>query len=329
MRVATSLYLQFRHPSCRRASLAALALSACLCAAVEARAQDEELIEAEAPALPVTAPGEIPLGSVGGMGDVNLYPRRIVMGSSQRVASVGLFNRTTDPGDYEIGVADMMMTPQGQLVPVENLPPGTSTDRLRPASSFLRWSPRRVELLGSEAQTVRIMARPPADLPPGEYRTHFQVISIPRDTDDGFSIEQAVGVANNTGGNIGVVIRPRFGLSIPIIIRVGETTLQVALSDVQLTRADDGPHLAVTLNRSGNRSAYGDVEVTGPGFGGPIAVARGIGVYPEIDSRRVNLTFAEGFDQTRLRPGTRLTIRFIDDDVTPGDILAQQEFTVP
>ena len=44
MRVATSLYLQFRHPSCRRASLAALALSACLCAAVEARAPRVSLV---------------------------------------------------------------------------------------------------------------------------------------------------------------------------------------------------------------------------------------------------------------------------------------------
>lgn len=327
MRVANLGHYRFRDIIARR--LGTLALAACLGAGgiAPVHAQDEAIDEA--PPLPVAAPGQAPAGSVGGMGDVNLYPRRIVMDGSQRVASVGLFNRTAAPGDYEISVADLMMTPDGQLRPLEALPPGTPTGRLQSASAFIRWSPRRVELPGSEAQTVRIMARPPADLPPGEYRTHFQVISIPRDTDEGFTIEQAVGVAGDNGGNIGVVIRPRFGLSIPVIIRVGETTLQVALSEIALARATDGLHLGVTINRSGTRSAYGDIEVTTPGFDGPVAVARGVGVYPEIDARRVDLPFVEGFDQARLRPGTRLTIRFIDDDVAPGETLAQQEFTVP
>ena len=73
---------------------------------------------AQSAARPAQAPpaAETPAGSVGGMGDVNLYPKRVVIDSKQRVASVGLFNRAAAQGEYEISVTDMMMTPEGRLV---------------------------------------------------------------------------------------------------------------------------------------------------------------------------------------------------------------------
>lgn len=281
------------------------------------------------PPLPQVAAGAAPDGAVGGMGDINLYPRRIVMNASDRVTSVGIYNRTTNTGDYEISVADMVMGADGGLYQLGNLPTTVTTDRLQPASSFLRWSPRRVTLLGSESQTVRIMARPPEGLPDGEYRSHFMVVSVPPVSEQGLTIEQATGQTSTGSGDIGVTITPRFGLSIPIIVRVGQTTLDVTLSSPRVTRVAEGTFIEVDVNRSGTRSAYGDLEVTAPGFAGPVAVARGVGVYPEIDSRHVILRLAEGVDPARLVPGLRLAIRFVDDDVTPGQTLAQQDFTVP
>ena len=302
----------------KRPALLASFLMALACAG-PAHAQDAAAEE------PVT----IPEGSVGGMGDINLFPRRIVLDGRERIATVGLYNRTANEGDYEIGISNMVMAPNGQIFAVDSLPAGVSTERLQAADEMLRWSPRRVTLLGNEAQTVRIMARTPADLPPGEYRSHFSVTSIPRDVEGGLSIEDAVLGETDGGSDIGVVIRPRFGIAIPVIVRVGETTLDVSLSDVALVNTEQGPMFTVTINRSGTRSAYGDVIVTMRGQDTPMAVARGVGVYPEVDSRPIMVALDPEFDASLIRQGAVIRIDYIDDDVSPGSSLDSVEFAVP
>jgi hypothetical protein len=310
---------------------------AALCVASSALGQSlaleaaEEVTPTEAAAAepPTVKPGEVPAGSVGGMGDINIYPRRIVMDERQRVASVGLYNKLPFEGEYEISVANMVMTESGQIIPFSNLPDSGATSGVKTASDMLRWSPRRVLLLGSEAQTVRIMARPPANLPDGEYRAHFTVVSVPGDVDDGFSINDAVGGNNQAAGNVGVTIRPRFGISIPVIVRVGSTTLEVGLSDFSIVRGEGSPQVSLTITRSGTRSAYGDLIVTAPGQDAPLVVARGIGVYPEIDARKVRLAINPEFDISKLTSGMTLTATFVDDDVAPGNTLARQTFVVP
>lgn len=282
------------------------------------RAQDE-----------TTATTNIPEGAVGGMGDINLYPRRIVIDGRQRIATVGIYNKTANEGDYEITITNMVMAPTGRIFAVEQLPEGVDAANLKAADSMLRWSPRRVTLLGNEAQTVRIMARPPADLPPGEYRSHFSVVSIPRDVEGGFTIEDAVKGETGSDTGIGVLIRPRFGISIPVIVRVGDTTLDVNLSRIAMFGTEQGPMIGVTIERSGTRSAYGDIVVSMKGQSEPVAIARGIGVYPEIDSRPYVLALNPEFDASLLVSGAVLKIDYIDDDVSPGSILASQEFSVP
>ncbi|KWV91483.1 hypothetical protein [Erythrobacter sp. YT30] len=294
-------------------------------AAQEAPEDEAELV---APPIPEVEAGEVPDGSVGGMGDINLYPRRIIMDRRSRIASVGIYNKTAFDGDYEISITDMVMLNSGNVVPLDNIPAGVEAGEVKVASQMLRHSPRRVALLGSEAQTVRIMARPSADLPDGEYRAHFMVVSVPKNLDEGFSIEDAVSDNAADTGNVGVTIRPRFGISIPVIVRVGDTTLDVGLENIGFVQGERGPLLSMTITRSGTRSAYGDVVVTAPGQDEPLVIARGIGVYPEIDSRQVQLALNPEFDLTQLRAGMQLTATFVDDDVNPGETLARQDFVV-
>ena len=285
-------------------------------------------LEEAAPVIPDVEPGQAPQGSVGGMGDINLFTKRIVIDRRQRIASIGVYNKTANRGDYEISISDMLMTPEGRVIPIDNLPEGIVADRLLPASGMLRWSPRRVMLLGNEAQTVRIMARPPADLPPGEYRSHFMIVSVPEDS-GGLTIEQALEGGASENDSVGVVIRPRFGISIPVIVRIGETSLAVGLEVKGLVETDAGQALALTLNRSGTRSAFGDLVVSARGVSEPVAVSRGVGVYPEIDSRDVVIPINTELPAGTIRPGSILNVRFVDDDVNPGELLASQDYVVP
>ena len=279
------------------------------------------------PAPPLTPP-DAPADSVGGMGDVNLYPKRIIIDQRQRVATVGLFNRASATGSYEIKLTDMMMTPEGRLVDLASVTDPTVRDRVKTASSLLRWSPHRVVLGSHEAQTVRLMARVPPDLPPGEYRSHFSATAVPDIGSGGLSIEDAAG-AQKTGA-IGVTIVPRFGISIPVIVRIGETTVTAGLRDLSVTPLPDGGRvIALTITRSGNRSAYGDITVTPAGGKTRLAEIRGIGVYTEITQRSVQILVDPKSDPRLTTRGARLTVTYTDDDFAPGKILARQDFTVP
>jgi hypothetical protein len=275
-----------------------------------------------------TAGEQPPEGAVGGMGNINLYPKRVVIQDRQRIATVGLFNRSSAQGNYEIVLNDMMMTPAGTIVELDSVKDEAQRARVRTASALLRWSPRRIALPSNEAQTIRIMARIPPDLPPGEYRTHFSAVQVPAKAAGGLSIEDASG--SKTGSGIGVRIVPRFGITIPIIVRVGETTLATGLRDLSVKPLGKGRSgIALTITRSGTRSAFGNITVTAGGSSKPIAVIKGIGVYTELDQRPVTVPINPEVPASTYARGARLTVTYTDDDYRPGAILARQEFVVP
>lgn len=274
------------------------------------------------------AAAQPPAGSVGGMGDINLFPKRVVIDGRRAIATVGLYNKAASEGDYEIDIVDMMMTGDGQLVPLDSVPPGTDTSRVKTASPIIRYSPRRVLLRANKSQTIRIMARADATVPDGEYRSHFMAIAIPPTTEGGLSIENAVNGGQDNG--IGVTITPRFGISIPVIVRIGQTTLQAGLADFKVLTARDGTQaIQLAVTRSGTRSAFGDIEITAPGLKDPVAIARGVGVYPEVDQRTIVIPVDPAVAAQALKPGTRLKVTYTDDDFEPGARLAEQTFTVP
>lgn len=281
----------------------------------------------DAPDAP-PAPAALPAGAVGGMGDINLFPKRVVIDERTRIASVGLYNRAAAAGEYEITVNDMAMQRDGRLVELASVQDAAARDAVHTASGFLRWSPRHVALPASEAQMVRIMARVPPELPPGEYRSHFTVVSVPPET-GGTSIDEAAGAETNNG--IGVRIVPRFGISIPVIVRVGETTLTAGLKDLKLTNSQPGgpAALALTITREGTRSAFGDITITAAGAKKPVAEIKGIGVYTEIAERAVQVLIDPATEPRFLAKGTRWTVSYVDDDMSPGKVLARQEFIVP
>ena len=317
-----------RRPGARFAHLGRVALlvsvaGLCSIALSPSQAQNARLPPPEAGAVRAQAPK----GSVGGMGDVNIYPKRIVINERQRIATVGLFNRTSNTGDYEINVSDMAMTADGRLVDLASITDPAARQRIRAASTMVRWSPRRVTLAAYEAQTIRLMARVPPETQPGEYRTHFSATAVPP-ASAGTTIEQATGKGDSK--SISVTLVPRFGISIPVIVRIGQTTLTVGLRDMGLvTLPSGGKALQLTLLREGTRSAFGDIAIKAPGNKKPIAEIKGIGIYPEVDSRTVQVPFDALIDPRLYARGAKLTVTYTDDDFAPGNNLARQEFTVP
>jgi len=129
---------------------------------------------------------------------------------------------------------------------------------------------------------------------------------------------------------VGVRIIPRFGISIPVILRIGETSVSAGLQDFAIaTLREGGRAIALTITRTGNRSSFGDLVISAPNAKKPVAQAKGIGVYTEVDRRRVELPIDPSLDPRLTAHGARLTVTYTDDDSAPGKVLARQEFVVP
>lgn len=296
-----------------RAITGAAAALAALSAGASAQGQSQQQAQDSAASNTATSP------------DVNLTPRRVIFGPNDRgVKEITVFNRTNRTATYTIVLLDQVMTPEGALVNTERAPEAQKA-RFKSATSWVRYSPRQMTLGPNEAQTVRLQARRPADVPPGEYRTHFSVTAVPP-ADTGTDI--AAAATGAAGNDLQIRLTPVYGIMIPIIVRTDDLPAQASLSNVKLVQANGQKALQVAVNRTGDRSLYGGFEIFLLGSGSPKKVGgiKGLGVYGELDQRVVTLPLDP--DAPAIGPGSRVKIVYTDDELKPGTILAETEATL-
>jgi len=225
-------------------------------------------------------------------GNLLLTPRRIVFEGSTRSIDLNLANVGQDTATYAISIVQIRMTEEGNFETITEPDNGQNF-----AGQNLRFFPRSVTLGPNETQTVKIQLVRANQLATGEYRSHFYFRAVPKEKPLG---EEEVAVADpNT---ISVMLTPVFGITIPAIIRVGESTTKVNLSDISLDRLTDTvPRLSLTFNRGGNFSVFGDLAVDHISTQGKVTrvgAANGIAVYTPNTLRRFgfNLNNVAGVD---------------------------------
>jgi P pilus assembly chaperone PapD len=226
----------------------------------------KRLVAALAASLALLAPAHA------GVGDLLVAPTRIVLNGS-RGAEIVLSNIGDEVATYRISVELRRMKEDGTLddVPAAN-------DKEKAAQNMILYAPRRVTIAPGEPQTIRISARAPQGLADGEYRAHllFRAVPPPRPV-----------TAPREVRGIAFELIPIYGVTIPVVIRMGNLQAKVGIANVQLTRQDGRPAVSLDLTRSGDRSVFGDVRVFKPGVKDPIAVQRGVAVYTEIGTRHL------------------------------------------
>jgi hypothetical protein len=132
---------------------------------------------------------------------------------------------------------------------------------------------------------------------------------------------------NRDTTSVSVRLIPIFGITIPVIIRVGEPTTEVYISDLVLDKPEEGsPQLQMTFNRSGNMSVYGDLTVTHVSAEGTetiVGVVNGIAVYTPnaIRKFRLELNPPEGVS---LDSGKLLITYNAQSDVKPETYASAQ-----
>jgi hypothetical protein len=223
-------------------------------------------------------------------GNLLITPRRVVFEGNRRSFDLNLANIGSDTATYAISFVQIRMKEDGSFESITKPDPGQKF-----ADQNLRYFPRQVTLAPNESQVVKLQVLRANQLSPGEYRSHMYFRSIPK--------VKPLGEKDLVDSSaISVQITPIFGITIPIIIRVGQLNAGVTLSDLSLEKIETGtPSLKLKFNRSGDASVYGDLSVDHIATDGTVTrvgIANGIAVYTPNTSRyfSFNLINNKGID---------------------------------
>ncbi len=245
--------------------------------------------------------------NVKAQGDLLITPRRVVLDARKRSMDLSLANIGKDTATYTISFVQIRMTEAGTFETITDPDEGQLF-----ASPYLRFFPRSVTLSPEEVQTIKIQATGIRELEPGEYRSHLYFRAVPKEKPLGEETPP-----QQDPSAISIKLVPVFGITIPVIIRTGEGSVNVSLSDLHLQFENDTiPRLGFTFNRSGDFSVYGDIAVDHISPDGKVVrvgIANGIAVYtpntrrtfefnlmnpPEVDYRqgKILVTFSAPSD---------------------------------
>ncbi|MCE1197903.1 MAG: hypothetical protein LWW85_02945 [Marinilabiliales bacterium] len=227
-------------------------------------------------------------------GDLLVFPKRIVFEGSTKTNELNIANTGKDTARYNISFVQYRMNEDGSFTEIKAPDEGQNF-----ADKNLRYYPRTLILGPNESQVIKVQLTKAETLAPGEYRSHFYFRAIPN--------AKPLGEEKQAGDTASVAVRliPIFGITIPAIIRVGPSTTQVSLSDLNFAmRNDTVPQLALKFNRTGNMSVYGELSVSFISESGtktPVGKASGIAVYTPNSARRfvLNLDRKSGIKYTK------------------------------
>ena len=215
-------------------------------------------------------------------GNLLITPHRIVFEGQKRVMEVNLANTGQDSAKYTISFLQYRMTEDGAYVEITTPDPGQNF-----ADKNIRFFPRSVMLGPNETQVVKLQLTKGELLAPGEYRSHLYFRSLPN--------QKGLGDDEAKRDTTAITIRilPIFGITIPVIIRVGESNTTTTISDLKLEKGTDGNNkLLLTINRTGNMSAFGDVLISHRSTNGKetqIGLVKSVAVYTPNSLRKLKV----------------------------------------
>ena len=241
-------------------------------------------------------------------GDLLVAPTRIVL-DGKRGTQVILNNVGAEEATYRISLEIKRMNADGRL---DDIDPAAANDTEKAALSLVRYAPRRVTLPPNQPQSIRIGLNPSDNLPDGEYRVHMLFRAIPK---------TAPVVEDAAPTSVNIQLTPLYGVTIPVIVRKGSLSATAALANARLSRDEDGAVLEFDATRKGTRSVYGEFRVTKAGESKPILVQKGIGIYPELDKRKVDLPLSD--EEAAAIRGNEIVIAYHDTPENGGGLIAE------
>lgn len=215
-------------------------------------------------------------------GNLILYPRRVIFEGAKHIEEVNLANTGKDTATYQVSVLEMRMKDDGNFQEIFTPDSGQLF-----AEPYIRIFPRKVTLGPNETQVVKVQLSTNARMKAGEYRSHLYFRAV--------QMQKPKGAEDETDNSKGISVRitPIFGISIPVLIRVGEQKTTVQISKLKLTdKNEQGSILNMTLSRTGTNSMYGNILIDYIKDGSHsirIAEADGVAVYTPNSQRQIRI----------------------------------------
>ncbi len=252
-------------------------------------------------------------------GDLLVSPVRIVFEGNKQKEEISLVNTGNDTAVYSVSFLQYNMTEEGGFEIIEKAEDGKMF-----ADPYLRIFPRKVTLAPRESQVIRLQLRKTADMVAGEYRSHLYFRAEKGKSPLGMEVK------GKDTALMSVQITPVFGISIPIIVRVGDVKVSASLDNLKIeTIQDTIRNLKVSINRVGNISIYGDLiaEYVSPqGKTTQIGLVRGIAVYTSVNKRNVSIRVNN--DTKVDLTGGKIKIRFTSPKDSPYVLYAEKELVL-
>jgi hypothetical protein len=211
--------------------------------------------------------------------DLLITPFRVVFENGKNMEELTVANTGKDTAKYTISFLQYKMLSTGKLEKIE-LP----EDSIMFADKYLRVFPKTITLAPNEAQMVRLQLKTPPDLAQGEYRSHLYFRSIVDETPD-------MGAQADSSG-IGFKLVPVYGITIPVIIRIGQSTVSANAAGVSIREVNGTKQLSCKIERNGNVSTFGQLEVehtSESGIKTIVGKVNGVAVYTPVHSRELSI----------------------------------------
>ena len=183
---------------------------------------------------------------------VMIAPHAVVIDHRTRSGSVTLYNPNAEPAEVTISV--IYGYPVTDSAGNISLYAPEHPDSTEPsASGWIQAFPRRLTVMPLERQIVRLLARPPASLPDGEYWARLVVAT------KGGAVPVS-GVPDTSQIHVGLNLEVRSVLG--VYYRKGAVKTGLRVSRLRATVEGDSLVARVRLERSGNAAFLGTVHGT-------------------------------------------------------------------
>ena len=228
---------------------------------------------------------------------VSLTSYRIYLDKNHRSEAFQVFNREQQTENCKLSWQDFPFDAAGNM--------GKRIMGKAPTTSVVDWvrfSPRSFAIKPGHSQTVRFSLRRKANMQPSEYHSYISI--------------DCSKVADRHKKTETLSLTPRLVHNVPVIARTGELTAKATISNVRLN--SDGK-LAFRLNRRGNRSIYGKIEVFNNKTHKVANYLQGISIYTQSAYRDFEFSLPKNSNLSEL------TINFVEDKKYGGSLVTQQQ----
>jgi hypothetical protein len=248
-------------------------------------------------------------------GDLLLYPKRIIFEGQKKSHVLNIANTGKDSVRYRISVVQVRMKEDGSFETIT-----TPDEGQQFADKHFRFYPRSVVLGPNEAQTVKLQVVNTGGLAEGEYRSHLYF----RAEADNKPLGEVETKSDSSA--ISVKIVAVFGISIPVIIRIGEGDPSINIEEAGFMMKDSVASVKLKFKREGKFSSYGDINVHHIAVDGKttlVSQAKGMAIYTPNHTRYFTLLLdnTNGVDYNK----GKLKVSYTKPAELKSTVLAEKE----